>query len=61
MLLQLARLSDTDMKAVKNMKLIGGCESRSVSEGTFSLMFDSEKVNLFTRLQWIKLLAKIKM
>ncbi|XP_042002533.1 protein transport Sec1a-like isoform X2 [Salvia splendens] len=42
-LMQLARLSDTDMKAVKNMTLIGGCDSRSVSKGTFSLMFDSEK------------------
>ncbi|KAG6434455.1 hypothetical protein SASPL_106092 [Salvia splendens] len=42
-LMQLARLSDTDMKAVKNMTLIGGCDSRSVSRGTFSLMFDSEK------------------
>lgn len=50
MLLQLARLSDADMKAVKNMKLIEGCDKRSASKGTFSLMFDSKKVNLFTRL-----------
>ncbi|XP_057805604.1 protein transport Sec1a-like isoform X2 [Salvia miltiorrhiza] len=42
-LMQLARLSDSDMKAVKNMTLVGGCDSRSVSKGTFSLMFDSEK------------------
>lgn len=42
-LMQLARLSDADMKAVKNMKLIEGCDSRSASKGTFSLMFDSEK------------------
>ncbi|XP_047976499.1 protein transport Sec1a-like isoform X2 [Salvia hispanica] len=42
-LMQLARLSNTDMKAVKNMKLISGYDSRNVSKGTFSLMLDSEK------------------
>lgn len=46
-ILQLARLSDTDMKVVKNMKLIEGSDSRSASTGTFSLMFDSEKVIFF--------------
>lgn len=50
MLLQLARLSHADMKAVKIMKLTDGSDSRKASEGTFSLKFDSEKVNLFTRL-----------
>ena len=53
MLLQLARLSNTDMKAVKNMKLISGYDSRNVSKGTFSLMLDSEKVNLFPGLQFL--------
>ncbi|KAL1546464.1 Protein transport Sec1a [Salvia divinorum] len=48
-LMQLARLSDTDMEAVKNVKLIGGCDSISVSKGTFSLMFDSEKRNSMAR------------
>lgn len=62
MLLQLARLSDSDMKAVKNMKLIEGSDLRQASEETFSLKFDSDKVNFFTRLfalqeskYWLKL------
>ncbi|KAH6812581.1 Sec1/munc18-like proteins superfamily [Perilla frutescens var. frutescens] len=42
-LMQLARLSESDMKAVKNMKLIEECDSRSASKGTFSLMFETEK------------------
>ncbi|KAK4416000.1 protein transport Sec1a [Sesamum alatum] len=40
-LMQLAKLSDSDMKAVKNMKLIEGSDSRKASKGTFSLKFDS--------------------
>lgn len=64
MLLQLARLSDTDMKVVQNMKLIEGSDSRSVSTGTFSLLFDSDKVSFYNRLHacvmvdsryWLKL------
>ncbi|KAL0411818.1 UNVERIFIED_CONTAM: protein transport Sec1a [Sesamum latifolium] len=39
----LAKLSDSDMKAVKNMKLIEGYDSRKTSKGTFSLKFDSVK------------------
>ncbi|XP_020553350.1 protein transport Sec1a-like isoform X2 [Sesamum indicum] len=42
-LMQLAKLSDSDMKAVKNMKLIEGSDSRKSSKGTFSLKFDSAK------------------
>ncbi|PIN24669.1 Vesicle trafficking protein Sec1 [Handroanthus impetiginosus] len=42
-LMQLAKLSQADMKAVTNMKLIEGSESRKASKGTFSLKFDSAK------------------
>lgn len=49
MLLQLAKLSASDMKAVKNMKLIEGSDTRKTSSGSFSLKFGSEKVNLPTR------------
>ncbi|KAK6142909.1 hypothetical protein DH2020_023257 [Rehmannia glutinosa] len=48
-LMQLAKLSQTDMKAVKNMKLIEGSDSRKASKGTFSLKFDSEKSKHATR------------
>lgn len=34
------------MKAVKNMKLLEGSERRKKSQGTFSLKFDSAKVNV---------------
>ncbi|KAL2460791.1 SNARE-interacting protein KEULE [Abeliophyllum distichum] len=42
-LMQLAKLSREDMKAVKNMKLLEGSVSRKTSNGTFSLKFDSAK------------------
>ncbi|XP_022897159.1 SNARE-interacting protein KEULE-like [Olea europaea var. sylvestris] len=42
-LMQLAKLSSEDMKAVKNMKLLEGSNSRKTSHGTFSLKFDSAK------------------
>ncbi|KAL3814916.1 hypothetical protein ACJIZ3_016184 [Penstemon smallii] len=42
-LMQLAKLSPEDMKAVKNMKLLEGSDSRKASSGTFSLKFDSAK------------------
>ncbi|KAI3449129.1 hypothetical protein Pfo_005794 [Paulownia fortunei] len=42
-LMQLAKLSHADMKAVKNMKLIEGSDSTKASKGTFSLKFDSAK------------------
>lgn len=42
-LMQLAKLSSEDMKAVKNMKLLEGSDSRKTSHGTFSLKFDSAK------------------
>ncbi|CAI9770317.1 unnamed protein product [Fraxinus pennsylvanica] len=42
-LMQLAKLSSEDMKAVKNMKLLEGSDSRKTSNGTFSLKFDSAK------------------
>ncbi|PHT59146.1 putative protein transport Sec1a [Capsicum baccatum] len=41
-LMQLAKLSPEDMKAVKNMRLLEGSEKRKPS-GSFSLKFDSKK------------------
>ncbi|CAN4125823.1 unnamed protein product [Withania somnifera] len=41
-LMQLAKLSPEDMKAVKNMRMLEGSEKRKPS-GTFSLKFDSQK------------------
>lgn len=46
-LLQLAKLSRADMKAVKNMKLLEGSDSKKTSHGGFSLKFDSAKVNKY--------------
>ncbi|XP_073027533.1 protein transport Sec1a-like [Primulina eburnea] len=42
-LMQLAKLSCEDMKAVKNMKLLEGTDAKKTSHGTFSLKFDSAK------------------
>ncbi|CAK9154514.1 unnamed protein product [Ilex paraguariensis] len=42
-LMQLAKLSHEDMKAVKNMILLEGSDNRKKSNGTFSLKFDSQK------------------
>ncbi|XP_049350846.1 protein transport Sec1a-like isoform X2 [Solanum verrucosum] len=41
-LMQLAKLSPEDMKAVKNMRMLEGSEKRKPS-GSFSLKFDSQK------------------
>ncbi|KAK6804408.1 hypothetical protein RDI58_002192 [Solanum bulbocastanum] len=41
-LMQLAKLSPDDMKAVKNMRMLEGSEKRKPS-GSFSLKFDSQK------------------
>lgn len=43
-LFQLARLSQDDMHAVKNMKYLGGSDIKKPSGGVFSLKFDSHKV-----------------
>ncbi|XP_016473597.2 protein transport Sec1a-like [Nicotiana tabacum] len=42
-LMQLAKLSPEDMKAVKNMRMLEGSEKRKASSGSFSLKFDSQK------------------
>ncbi|XP_039128794.1 SNARE-interacting protein KEULE-like isoform X1 [Dioscorea cayenensis subsp. rotundata] len=42
-LMQLARLSQDDMHAVKNMKYLGGSDIKKPSGGVFSLKFDSHK------------------
>ncbi|GFP95012.1 snare-interacting protein keule [Phtheirospermum japonicum] len=47
--IQLAKLPGSDMKAVINMKLIEGSDTRKASKGTFSLKFDSEKRKHATR------------
>lgn len=57
MLLQLAKLSPADMKTVKNMKLLEASDSRKTSQGTFSLKFDSAKVNIYTTLNLTELKA----
>lgn len=51
MLLQLAKLSEADMQSVINMKLIEATDSRKTSQGTFSLKFDSAKVNIYSKLK----------
>lgn len=42
-LMQLAKLSPDDVKAVKNMRLLEGSDTRKASSGSFSLKFDSKK------------------
>ncbi|VFQ73886.1 unnamed protein product [Cuscuta campestris] len=42
-LMQLAKLSAEDMKAVKNMKMLEASDTRKTSNGGFSLKFDSQK------------------
>ncbi|CAA0806058.1 Protein transport Sec1a [Striga hermonthica] len=48
-IMQLAKLPESDMKAVKNMKLIEGPDMRKASKGTFSLKFASGKTKNATR------------
>ncbi|GER26385.1 plant sec1, partial [Striga asiatica] len=48
-IMQLAKLPESDMKAVKNMKLIEGPDIRKASKGTFSSKFDSGKTKNATR------------
>ncbi|KAK3021183.1 hypothetical protein RJ639_045561 [Escallonia herrerae] len=42
-LMQLAKLSREDVKAVKNMRMLEGSDSRKTSNGSFSLKFDAQK------------------
>ncbi|KAK2992614.1 hypothetical protein RJ640_015970 [Escallonia rubra] len=42
-LMQLAKLSREDVKAVKNMRMLEGSDSRKTSNGSFSLKFDTQK------------------
>ncbi|KAL6965015.1 STXBP unc-18 S1 [Sarracenia purpurea var. burkii] len=45
-LMQLAKLSQEDMKAVKNMRMLEGSKARKTSTGSFSLKFDAHMVNI---------------
>ncbi|KAI0500738.1 hypothetical protein KFK09_018954 [Dendrobium nobile] len=42
-LMQLAKLTAEDMKAVSNMKYLGGLDTKKASRGSFSLKFDAQK------------------
>lgn len=40
---QLAKLTPEDMKAVKNMRMLEGTDSKKAANGSFSLKFDAQK------------------
>ncbi|KAA8544825.1 hypothetical protein F0562_019584 [Nyssa sinensis] len=42
-LMQLAKVSHEDMKAVKNMRMLEGSDTRKTPSGSFSLKFDAHK------------------
>ncbi|KAG5231239.1 protein transport Sec1a [Salix suchowensis] len=48
-LMQLARLSNEDMKVVNNMKLLGGSSETKKTSGGFSLKFDNQKTKQAAR------------
>ncbi|XP_011656699.1 protein transport Sec1a isoform X2 [Cucumis sativus] len=49
-IMQLAKLSTEDMKVVKNMRLLGGSDSKKASSGhSFSLKFNAQKTKQATR------------
>ncbi|KAJ6722754.1 PROTEIN TRANSPORT SEC1A [Salix koriyanagi] len=48
-LMQLARLSNEDMKVVNNMKLLGGSSETKKTPGGFSLKFDNQKTKQAAR------------
>lgn len=47
----MAKLTEEDMQSVTNMKLIEAVDSRKTSKGTFSLKFDSAKVNINSKVK----------
>ncbi|XP_002511719.2 protein transport Sec1a isoform X1 [Ricinus communis] len=48
-LMQLAKLSETDMKAVKNMRLLVGSSVTKKASGSFSLKFNNQKTKTAAR------------